>query len=82
MLPQCPRERRSSLGKPNPLRRGLFGGHGRAPAKTVEAAVDPQLVELFLDTVLRQAAVQCQEIDAVHLLILIEAGELDRLGAG
>jgi hypothetical protein len=38
----------------------------------VQPAVDPQLVQFFLDAVLRQAPVQRREIDAVNLLILVE----------
>jgi hypothetical protein len=41
----------------------------------METAVDPQLVQFFLDAVLRQAPVQRREIDAAHLLILVEAGK-------
>src|SRR5260370_35651460 len=54
----------------------------RAFAEVVQAAVDPELGEFFLDAVLRQAAAQGAEIDAVHLLVLVEAGEHDGLGAG
>jgi len=48
----------------------------------LQAAVDPQPVKFFLDAVLRQAAVQCREIDAVHLLVLVKAGGHHGLGAG
>ena len=60
----------------------LLRGQHLALTQVVQAAVDPQLVELFLDAVLRQAAMQRLEIDAVHLLVLIVAGEDDCLGAG
>jgi hypothetical protein len=45
------------------------------------AAVDPELRQLLLDAVLGEAAAQGAEIDAIHLLILVEAGEDDGLGA-
>src|ERR1700720_1183041 len=48
----------------------------------LQAAVDPEFSEFFLDAVLREAATEGAEIDAVHLLVLVEAGEDDRLGAG
>ena len=48
----------------------------------LQAAINPELGQLFLDAVLRQAAAQCAEIDAVHLLVLVEAGENHRLGTG
>jgi len=57
-------------------------GRCGALAKVVEAAVDPELGQLFLGAVPHQAAVQGRETDLVHLLILVEAGEDDRLGAG
>ena len=60
----------------------LLRRQGRALAKVVEATVDPQLVQFFLDAVLRQAAMQGREVDAVHLLVLVEAGEDNRLRAG
>jgi hypothetical protein len=44
-------------------------------------SVDPQLVQFFLGAVLRQAAMQGREIDAVHLLLLIEVEEDNRHGA-
>ena len=73
-----------SLGRHRAASAGgrLLRGQHLALAQMVQAAVDPQLVELFLDAVLRQAAMQRREIDAVHLLILVEAGEHHRLGAG
>ena len=48
----------------------------------LQAAVDPELGQLFLHAVLREAAAQGAEIDAVHFLVLVEAGEDDGLGAG
>ena len=48
----------------------------------LQAAVDPEFGEFFLDAVLREAAAQGAEIDAVHFLVLVEAGKDDRLGAG
>ena len=73
-----------SLGRHRAASAGgrLLRGQHLALAQMVQAAVDPQLVELFLDAVLRQAAMQRLEIDAVHLLVLIVAGEDDCLGAG
>src|SRR5205814_10408172 len=59
------------------LRRG-----GGAPAEVAQAAVDPLLGQLLLRAVLRQAAAQGREIDAVEILVLVEAGEHHRLGAG
>ena len=44
----------------------------------LQAAIDPELGQLFLHAVLREAAAQGPEIDAV----LVEAGEKDRLGVG
>src|SRR5262249_44608574 len=44
-------------------------------------SVDPQLVQFYPGTILRQVAIQGREIDAVHLLPLIEAEEDNRLGA-
>jgi len=60
----------------------LLGRHCGALAEMLQAAVDPELGEFFLDAVLRQAAAQGAEINAVHLLVLLEAGKDDRLGAG
>src|SRR4051812_21220105 len=57
-------------------------GFGLAPAEVPQAAVDPQLGQLFLRAVLRQPPAQGAEIDPVEVLILVEAGEDDRLGAG
>jgi ABC-type Fe3+-hydroxamate transport system substrate-binding protein len=48
----------------------------------LRAAVDPELRQFLLDAVLREAAARGSEIDAVHFLILVEAGEDDGLGAG
>src|SRR5215471_10788122 len=61
----------------------LGGGcDGGAFAQMLQAAVDPEFGKLALHAVLRQAATQGAEIDAIHLLVLIEAGEHHRLGAG
>src|SRR5208282_5429231 len=70
-----------SLGRHRAASAGgrLLRGQHLALSQVVQAAVDPQLVELFLDAVLRQAAMQRLEIDAVHLLVLVVAGEDDRL---
>src|SRR4051794_12239861 len=59
----------------------LLRGLSLAPAEVPEAAVDPQLGQLFLRAVLRQAPAQGAEIDPVDVLVLVEAGEYDRLGA-
>src|ERR1041385_6630571 len=57
-------------------------GGGGPPAEVAEAAVDPELRQLLLRAVLREAAAQGAEIDAVEVLVLVEAGEDDSLGAG
>ena len=46
----------------------------------LQAAVDPELRQFLLDAVLREAAAQGSEIDAVHFLVLVEAGEDDGPG--
>src|SRR6516162_587658 len=62
---------------------GLFHRHRLAPAEAVEAAVDPQLVQSFLDTVLRQAAMQRREIYVVHLVVLVVAqDDVDQASSG
>ena len=53
------------------LRRGL------AQAELPQRAVDPQPRELFLHAVLREARAEIIEVDAVKILILVEAGEHD-----
>src|SRR5580704_3154838 len=60
----------------------LFRRQCGAFAQMLQAAVDPQFGQLFLHAVLRQAAAQGAEIDAVHLLVLVEAGKDDCLGTG
>src|SRR4051812_46972687 len=52
-----------------------------ALAEALQAMVDPQLGQLLLRAVLRQALAQGREIDAVHVLVLVEAREHDRFGA-
>jgi hypothetical protein len=60
----------------------LLSGQCGALAEVVEAAVDPELGQLFLCAILGEAPVQGPKIDAVHFLVLVEAGEDDSLGAG
>src|SRR5712691_2688918 len=59
---------------------GSLRGGGLAPAEVPEATVDPQLGQLFLGSVLAEAAAQRREIDAVQFLVLVEAGEHHGLG--
>src|SRR5439155_12520726 len=59
----------------------LFSRSGLAPAEVPQAAVDPQLGQFLLGTVLAEAAAQRREIDAVQFLVLVEAGEHHGLGA-
>src|SRR5437764_958398 len=59
----------------------LLRGRGIAPAEVPEAPVDPQLGQLLLRAVLREPPAQGAEIDTVDVLVLVEAGENDRLGA-
>src|SRR5205823_12235173 len=64
-------------------RRSRLFRRGRgAPAEMAQAAVDPCLCQLLLGAVLRQPPPQCAEIDAVEILVLVEAGEHHRLRAG
>src|SRR3954465_2571658 len=44
--------------------------------------IEPHVRELFLDRILPQPRREIRKIDAVHLLILVEAGKDDRLGSG
>jgi hypothetical protein len=50
-------------------------------AEVMWAAVDAELTQLFLGAVLRQAPVQSPEINAIRFLVLLDAGEHDRLSA-
>src|SRR5215470_16154703 len=59
----------------------LLRGGGLAPAETAETAVDPLLGQFLLRAVLRKAAAQRAEIHAIQILVLVEAGEHDGLGA-
>src|SRR5262249_33870380 len=56
-------------------------GSGRStpPAELAEAPVDPVGGQLLLDAVLAEAAAQRPEIHLIERLILVEAGEDDRL---
>src|SRR5204862_6934886 len=60
----------------------LFRRGRGAAAEMAQAAVDPCLCQLLLCAVLRQPPPQGAEIDAVEILVLVEAGEHHRLGAG
>jgi hypothetical protein len=64
--------------QPTNLHRSSFRRHGAAFAQMLQPAVDPELAEFFL-AVPGEAAAQGTEIDAVHLLVLVEAGEDDCL---
>src|SRR5947209_131882 len=59
----------------------LRGGGLDAVAEPAQAAVDPQLGQLLLRAILRQAAAQRREIDPVDVLVLVEARKDHRLGA-
>src|ERR1700722_637623 len=50
-------------------------------AKLPQAPVNPLLGQLLLHAILRQPRAQAGEIDVIHLLVLIEAGENQRLFA-
>src|SRR5579884_2086360 len=57
----------------------LLRRHRLAPAEVLQTAVDPQFGQFLLGAVLRQAAVQGRKVDAVEVLILVEAREHDGL---
>src|SRR6478752_703981 len=44
--------------------------------------IEPQAGELFLDAVLPQSGREVREVDPIHLLVLVDAREDDRLHAG
>src|SRR5580658_1985898 len=62
--------------------KSLLRGGGGAGAEVVETAVDPQLRQLLLKGVLAETLPEGAEVDVVERLVLVEAGEHDRLGAG
>jgi hypothetical protein len=62
------------------LRCGLLCRDREAFAEVLQAAVDPELGELFMDAVLREAAAERAEIDAVYLLVVVRKRELSVAG--
>src|SRR6266487_2388434 len=57
------------------LRYLRLAGHGQQPRQ-------PEVAQLFQHGVLAQASQEVGEVDVVELLVLVEAGEDDRLLAG
>src|SRR5687767_2363071 len=75
----------------SPVRSGVNGYSRYSKAKTaldvrqvdrVQQMVQPAAGQLLLDRVLPQPHVQVREIDAIHLLILVEAREDEFLAPG
>src|SRR4249919_104193 len=68
-------------GKPAAWRAPLLR-RGLPQAQLAQRAVDPQPRELFLHAILGEARAQIVEVDAIEILILVEAGEHHALHAG
>src|SRR5260221_1276877 len=59
-----------------------WAGKPSARSNLAQRPVDPQRADLFLYAVLAQALAETVEVDAVELLVLVEAGEDHRFLAG